>query len=151
MYENSRFLKNRFTFCGVNTNFGQQWAPPAYHHLTPIVSKGKRCNIYRFCFSGNISNMNQPSSTADKHFRSCILPVNDRHASLFKVHSLLVMPMNLQMPYQSGRSPKVVALFSATNFSSYIIELLQLHDKIPIKWNYAWIHDNIAIRRHLMI
>ena len=41
MYENSRFLKNRFTFCGVNTNFGQQWAPPAYHHLTPIVSKGK--------------------------------------------------------------------------------------------------------------
>ena len=24
--------------------------------------------------------------------------------------------------YQSGRSPKVVALFSATNFSSYIIE-----------------------------
>ena len=44
MYENSRFLKNRFTFCGVNTNFGQQWAPPAYYHLTPIVSKGKHCN-----------------------------------------------------------------------------------------------------------
>ena len=43
MYENSRFLKNRFTFCGVNTNFGQQWAPPAYYHLTPIVSKGKHC------------------------------------------------------------------------------------------------------------
>ena len=41
MYENSRFLKNRFTFFGVNTNFGQQWAPPAYYHLTPIVSKGK--------------------------------------------------------------------------------------------------------------
>ena len=41
MYENSRFLKNRFTFCGVNINFGQQWAPPAYYHLTPIVSKGK--------------------------------------------------------------------------------------------------------------
>ena len=52
---------------------------------------------------------------------------------------------------QSGRSPKVVALFFATNFSSYIIELLQLHDKIQIKCNYAWIHDNIAIRRHLMI
>ena len=45
MYENSRFLKNRFTFCGVNTNFGQQWAPPAYHHLTPIVSKGKHCSV----------------------------------------------------------------------------------------------------------
>ena len=43
MYENSRFLKNRFTFCGVNTNFGQQWAPPAYYHLTLIVSKGKHC------------------------------------------------------------------------------------------------------------
>ena len=46
MYENSRFLKNRFTFCSVNTNFGQQWAPPAYYHLTPIVSKGKHwCDI----------------------------------------------------------------------------------------------------------
>ena len=33
---------------------------------------------------------------------------------------------------QSGRSPKVVALFSATNFSSNIIELLQLHDTIHI-------------------
>ena len=44
MYENFRFLKNRFTFCGVNTNFGQQWAPPAYYHLTPIVNKGKHCN-----------------------------------------------------------------------------------------------------------
>ena len=47
MYENSRFLKNRFTFCGVNTNFGQQWAPPAYYHLTPIVSKGKHWNHTR--------------------------------------------------------------------------------------------------------
>ena len=41
---------------------------------------------------------------------------------------------------QSGRSPKVVALFSATNFSSYIIELLQLYDTLQIEWNYAWIH-----------
>ena len=46
MYENSRFLKNRFTFYSVNTNFGQQWAPPAYYHLTPIVSKGKHWNGY---------------------------------------------------------------------------------------------------------
>ena len=53
--------------------------------------------------------------------------------------------------YHSGRSPKVVALFSATNFSSFIIELLQLYDTIQIKWNYAWIHCNIAIRKHLMI
>ena len=52
---------------------------------------------------------------------------------------------------QSGRSPKVVALLSAINFSSYIMKLLQLQDKIQIKWNYAWIHYNIDIRRHLMI
>ena len=52
---------------------------------------------------------------------------------------------------QSGRSPKVVALFSATNFSEYILELLQLHDAIKIKCNYAWIHCNIAIRSHLMM
>ena len=52
---------------------------------------------------------------------------------------------------QSGRSPKVVALFSATNFSSYIIELFQLHDTNQIKCNHAWIHYNIAIRSHLMI
>ena len=42
-----------------------------------------------------------------------------------------------QTPYQSGRSPKVVALFSSTNFSSNIIESLQLSDTIQIKWNYA--------------
>ena len=52
---------------------------------------------------------------------------------------------------QSGRSPKVVALFSATNFSSYIIELHQRQDAIQIQWNYAWIHYNIAKRSHLMI
>ena len=45
----------------------------------------------------------------------------------------------LSLDDQSGRSPKVVALFSATNFSSYIIELFQLHDTIQIEWNYAWI------------
>ena len=52
---------------------------------------------------------------------------------------------------QSGRSPKVVALFSATNFSSYIIKLFQLQDAIQIQWNYAWTHYNIAKRSHLMI
>ena len=60
-----------------------------------------------------------------------------------------VMPRSAAL--QSGRSPKVVALFSATNFSSYIIELLQLQDAIQIQWNYAWIHYNIAKRSHLMI
>ena len=39
---------------------------------------------------------------------------------------------SLGMDKQSGRSPKVVALFSATNFSSYIRELFQLHDTIQI-------------------
>ena len=38
---------------------------------------------------------------------------------------------------QSGRSPNVVALFTATNLCSYIIELLQLHDTFKIKFNYA--------------
>ena len=38
---------------------------------------------------------------------------------------------------ESGRSPKVVALFSATNFSSNIIELLQLHGTIQMKLDYA--------------
>ena len=65
--------------------------------------------------------------------------------------SALAMKLGIFCTKQSGRSPKVVALFSAANFSSYIIKLLQLHDKIQIKWNYAWIHYNIAIRRHLMI
>ena len=56
-----------------------------------------------------------------------------------------------QFADQSGRSPKVVALFSATNFSSYIIELLQPHDTIQIEWNHARIHYNLAIRSHLMV
>ena len=56
-----------------------------------------------------------------------------------------------QTIHQSSRSPKVVVFFSATNFSSYIIELLQLHDSIQIKCNYAWIHYNIAIRSQLII
>ena len=56
MYENSRFLKNRFTFCGVNTNFGQQWAPPAYYHLTPIVSKGKHWMLHTFTDDENVDH-----------------------------------------------------------------------------------------------
>ena len=38
--------------------------------------------------------------------------------------------VNIFTDKQSGRSPKVVALFPTTNFSGYIIELLQLHDTI---------------------
>ena len=52
---------------------------------------------------------------------------------------------------QSGRSPEVVAPFSATNFSSFIIKSLQLHDATQIKYNYAWIHYDKAIRSRLMI
>ena len=66
MYENSRFLKNRFTFCGVNTNFGQQWAPPAYYHLTPIVSKGKHCNSVQYhiiIITGTGAKVNQMLDT----------------------------------------------------------------------------------------
>ena len=52
---------------------------------------------------------------------------------------------------QSGSSTEVVTLFSATNFISYIIELLQLHHTIQIEWYYAWISYKIAIRSHLLI
>ena len=41
---------------------------------------------------------------------------------------------------------KSTSTFTATNFSSYIIELLKLHDTIQIKWNCAWIHYNISIK-----
>ena len=59
-------------------------------------------------------------------------------------HSQIVS-VNKSSNNQPGRSPKVVVLFSATHFSSYIIELLHLHDTIQIKWNYAEIHYKIAI------
>ena len=47
--------------------------------------------------------------------------------------SLTLLPGTMMTNQQSGRSPKIVALFSATNFSSYIIELLQLQDAIQIQ------------------
>ena len=34
---------------------------------------------------------------------------------------------------QSGRSQKISSTFCATNFSSYILELLQQHDTIQIE------------------
>ena len=85
MYENSRFLKNRFTFCGVNTNFGQQWAPPAYYHLTPIVSKGKHCSgtcssdlLYRYdVFEVSISCGNMGKSI-----------VSDKNSDFVEYHDL---------------------------------------------------------------
>ena len=62
-------------------------------------------------------------------------------------HYIALTWETMQTPFSS----QVVALISATNFSSYIIELLQLLDTIQIKWNYARTHNNIAIRCHLMI
>ena len=64
---------------------------------------------------------------------------------------MIYLPILETIHDQSGRSPKVVALFSANNFGNFISKLLQLHDAIKIKWNHAWIHYNIAIRSHLMI
>ena len=49
---------------------------------------------------------------------------------------------------------KSSSTFSATNISSNIVWLFQLHDTIQMKLNYTWIiynHDNIAIRSHIMI
>ena len=40
--------------------------------------------------------------------------------------------MSVEDYEQSRRSPKVVALFTDTNFSSYIKELHQLYDTIQI-------------------
>ena len=51
--------------------------------------------------------------------------------------SLIHLAVLLWTPCQSGRSPKVVAIFSATNLSSYKIELPQLHNAIQIKLNYT--------------
>ena len=66
-------------------------------------------------------------------------------------HCWLAITGRPHSSHQSGRSPKVVAPFSATNFNSYIIYLFQLQDAIQIQWNYAWIHYDIAKRSHLMI
>ena len=66
----------------------------------------------------------------------------------------ILRPLKWNDTQQSGRSPKVVALFSATNISSNIVWLFQQHDTIQMKSNYAWInynHDDIAIRSHIMI
>ena len=52
-----------------------------------------------------------------------------------------VLPEDLAQ--HSGKSPKAVALFSATNFSSYIIELLQMHDTIQI---IEFMHKSIKIQ-----
>ena len=60
---------------------------------------------------------------------------------------LLVLIPNLQHDQY-----EMEIIFSATNFSSYIIQLLQLQDAIQIQWSYARIHYNIAAKRsHSMI
>ena len=105
-----------------------------------------RCSVYlsRYCYCF--------SKLYNKLQRMLFLECADR---LWQVEICIIVSrwrwFNSVYFYQSGRSPKVVALFSATNFSSYFIELLKLHDTILIKWNYACIHYNIAIKSHLMI
>ena len=44
--------------------------------------------------------------------------------------------------HQSGRSPKIVALFSATDFSSYVIDLLPLHNTLQLN---AIMHESTII------
>ena len=49
--------------------------------------------------------------------------------------------------------PKSSSIFSATNISTNIVWLLQVHDAIQMKSNYTWInynHYNIAIWSHIM-
>ena len=62
---------------------------------------------------------------------------------------------SLAIVYSAVREiTKCSSTFSATNISSNIIQLLQLHDTIRMKSNYTWInynHDDIAIRSHIMI
>ena len=89
------------------------------------------------------STLNKNASSYEKHAFSL--------TTFFLTEQASIIPHD---HYQSGRSPKVVALFlqlAAIVASSYIIELLQLQDAIQIQWNYAWIHYNIAKRSHLMI
>ena len=69
--------------------------------------------------------------------------------SIWKFRTTSEVYKNLVQLETMRESPKVVALFSVTNFSNYIIELLQLNDTIQIKWNYAWIGQNIDIISHL--
>ena len=62
-------------------------------------------------------------------------PRGDTEPGFIRVSGMLqprIAPLISQVDPQ-----KVVALFSATKFSSNIIELLQLHDTMQIKWNYA--------------
>ena len=77
------------------------------------------------------------------HVTSCLCEINwifyhsrfFSHAPVKKKMAPMVWSLGHQViseRKQSGRSPKVVALFSATNFSSNIIELLQLHDTIKM-------------------
>ena len=56
--------------------------------------------------------------------------------------------LNSQGDHQSGST------FSATNISSNITRLTQLHNTIQMKSKYTWInynHDNIVVRSHIMI
>ena len=69
-----------------------------------------------------------------RHFSVCVLGVGVMLSRSYISPELpiLYFPIVLLYVQQSGRSPKVVALFSATNSSSNITELRQLRDTIQI-------------------
>ena len=80
-----------------------------------------------------------------KHF------FNNSAASKIVTTSLLSIVLLVLIPNLQHDQYEMEITFSATNFSSYIIELLQLQDAIQIQWSYAWIHNIAAKRSHLMI
>ena len=83
------------------------------------------------------------------------------HWDPFKVSAILQTPSSnifLNSDFDSVSSVREItkssSTFSATNISSNMLWLLQLHDTIQMKSNYIWIdynHNTIAIRNHIMI
>ena len=69
-------------------------------------------------------------------------------------HNFLRMRKKWVCFIQSGRSPKVVALFRLQTLVAIWYDFFQLHDTIKMKSNHAGInlnHNNIAIRSNIMI
>ena len=68
---------------------------------------------------------------------------------------ILTFAKYASLPFnQSGRSPKVVALFLLQTLVAIWYDFFQLHDTIKMKSNHTEInynHNNIAIRNHIMI
>ena len=104
MYENSRFLKNRYTFCGVNTNFGQQWAPPAYYHLTPIVSKGKHCKQIHVVSMSRHYHGHRPKQNGYQFADSIFNFLNENYYIWLQI-SLKYVPRGIDLLHKSYNAP----------------------------------------------